>query len=69
MDNAILSFSFYDFGENTTGTVFKTFAAFKVKSSVSPGPTPIPISFPFLVIKSLLYPNCNIAMWLSTNYL
>ena len=42
MDNAILSFSFDDFGENTTGTDFKTLAAFNVTNSVSPGPTPIP---------------------------
>ena len=42
-----VSFSLDDFGENTTGTLFKTLLAFKVNSSVSPGPTPIPINFPF----------------------
>ena len=50
MDNAMLSFSFDDFGEKITGTVSKTLAAFKVSNSVSPGPTPIQINFPFLAI-------------------
>ena len=50
MDNAILSFSFEDFGENTTGTLSNILAAFRVSNSVSPGPTPIPYYFPFSAI-------------------
>jgi hypothetical protein len=50
MDKAKLGFESDDFGAHITSTFFITFKALIVKSSASPGPTPIPISFPFIII-------------------